>query len=121
MQLNINPKTQQTSFQALYMPPKKELTAKLGEYVAEQAEKARPELEKISGDLQMYIKPIANKNVENQGFDIEVNNLICQYCIGFGASKVRLNETNEKNPLQKLLISKAKEAYTDCKENSLVV
>ena len=45
------------SFRGLYMPTKEENTKKVGEYFANELEKARPTLEKMAEETDIFVKP----------------------------------------------------------------
>ena len=62
---------------ALYMPPKQKIARKIGNFAAEESEKARATLKDLAKDVDIYIRTHKDRDgdVRLNGFDCMVTNV----------------------------------------------
>ena len=72
---------------ASHIPSKRKIAKKLGPYIAEQVEIARPTLRDLATDVDIYFEPVPSDDVAKKGFNIVVKQL-------------------ESNPLKRLFCSR---------------
>ena len=91
-QLELQGKNNASFGMALNMPLRQQTQRKVGNLLAEQAERARPILEELAKDVDITIIPHQSLNSSHRGFEIKVSEL----------------ESKTSNFLKKLLSSRKK-------------
>ncbi len=113
MKTNFNPNYNQNFGMALYMPKGKKISKALSKYFAVEAEIARPKLQKIAEDVDLYVNIHKSQDMELQGFDLlmrkSIKNPIKRFLSNppyLDSRKVRRYRFNEQR-ISELLIEEA--------------
>lgn len=114
MKTSFNPNYNQNFGMALYMPKASKISKAIGKNFANEAEIARPQLQKLAEDVDLYVDIRKSNKLAYQGFDLCVTKVIKNPIKRFFSSPdcvddfaCRYEVANSK--MSKLLVEKAEQ------------